>query len=129
MINSTVDDKGVQKLLTDLSRKMVDMSPLMRQIAGIMHNAVEENFQQEGRPKWKPSKRAQIQGGQTFQDAASLASSISQKYTKDSAIVGTNKVYAAIHQFGGKTGSLISHMVQIKATEIVCCLCRSLHWA
>jgi phage gpG-like protein len=34
------------------------MRPLMKEIAGLMHNAVEGNFEQEGRPRWKPSKRA-----------------------------------------------------------------------
>jgi phage virion morphogenesis protein len=33
-----------------------------------------------------------------------LVSSVSSKYDDNSAIVGTNKVYAAIHQFGGKAG-------------------------
>ena len=104
MIKITVDDKQVQTLLTDLSRKVADMSPLMRQIAGIMHSAVEENFKQEGRPRWKPSKRVLKQGGQTLQDTGSLAASISSAYTENSAVVGTNKEYAAIHQFGGKAG-------------------------
>jgi phage virion morphogenesis protein len=76
----------------------------MRQISEIMRDAVEENFEQEGRPKWKPSKRAQKQGGKTLQDTGSLASSISMKFTRNTAVVGTNKKYAAIHQFGGKAG-------------------------
>lgn len=102
MIKITIDDKEVQSLLNSLSRKVTDMSPLMRQIANIMHNdAVEKNFEQEGRPKWKPSKRAQKQGGKTLQDTGQLAASISQQYTSNSAVVGTNKKYAAIHQFGG----------------------------
>lgn len=33
-----------------------------------------------------------------------LATSITSKYDDNSAVVGTNKVYAAIHQFGGNTG-------------------------
>ncbi|MDD3012288.1 MAG: phage virion morphogenesis protein [Candidatus Gastranaerophilales bacterium] len=33
-----------------------------------------------------------------------LASSITSKYANNSAIVGTNKVCAAIHQFGGDAG-------------------------
>lgn len=104
MIKITIDDKEVQKALQSLARKVKDMTPLMRKIAGIMHDAVEENFAQEGRPKWKPSKRAMKQGGKTLQDTGQLAASISQKATSNSALVGTNKKYAAIHQFGGKAG-------------------------
>jgi phage virion morphogenesis protein len=33
-----------------------------------------------------------------------LAASITSNYDESSAIVGTNKAYAAIHQFGGKSG-------------------------
>ena len=33
-----------------------------------------------------------------------LASSITSCYDYESAIVGSNKVYAAIHQFGGNAG-------------------------
>ena len=38
--------------LQRLAQAAVNTSPLMRQIAGIMHDEVEENFAQEGRPKW-----------------------------------------------------------------------------
>jgi len=37
-------------------------------------------------------------------NAGGLASSITSKYDENSAIVGTNKIYAAIHQFGGNAG-------------------------
>lgn len=33
-----------------------------------------------------------------------MAQSITSEYGDDYAIVGTNKVYAAIHQFGGNAG-------------------------
>lgn len=104
MIEIKVDDKEVQNLLKNLANRLQDMRPLMKKLAGIMHDAVEENFQQEGRPKWKPSKRAMKQGGKTLQDTGSLAASISTRYNNNSAVVGTNKKYAAIHQFGGKAG-------------------------
>ena len=43
----------VKETLLASARKGHDMKPLMRRAAGIMHAAVEENFEQEGRPKWK----------------------------------------------------------------------------
>jgi phage virion morphogenesis protein len=104
MIKITIDDREVKKMLRDLASRVKDRRPLMREIAEIMHDAVMENFEQEGRPKWKPSKRAQKQGGQTLQDTGSLAASISSRHDNNSAQVGTNKKYAAIHQFGGKAG-------------------------
>jgi phage virion morphogenesis protein len=104
MIKITIDDRDVQKMLRELAGRVKDRRPLMQELAGIMKDAVDENFEAEGRPKWKPSKRAQKQGGKTLQDTGSLATSISSKYDNNSAQVGTNKKYAAIHHFGGKAG-------------------------
>ncbi len=41
MFTITVDDEGVQKLLGDLIKRGTDLSPVMKVIAGIMHDAVE----------------------------------------------------------------------------------------
>ncbi|HBE44260.1 MAG TPA: phage virion morphogenesis protein [Deltaproteobacteria bacterium] len=111
MIDIKVDDKGVIQLLKRLEQKMGDMTPVMRAIAGIMHDAVEQNFEEEGRPKWKPLSPATIMQrekkghwpGKILQASGQLASSINSRATSNSAIVGTNKKYAAIHQLGGKT--------------------------
>jgi len=43
-------------------------------------------------------------GGMILQDTGQLAASISTSHNRSSATIGSNKVYAAIHQFGGKTG-------------------------
>ncbi len=42
--------------------------------------------------------------GKILQVRGELAASITSHYDQDSAVVGTNKVYAAIHQFGGPAG-------------------------
>lgn len=79
--------------------------PLMRAIAGIMADAVEENFAREGRPEWlglAPATRKRRDGGKILQDSGRLASSIVARAEADSAMVGTNLLYAAIHQFGGE---------------------------
>jgi phage gpG-like protein len=54
LIKIEIDDREVKKLLNNLSSKLKDMSPVMRRVAGIMHDAVEENFEKQGRPNWKP---------------------------------------------------------------------------
>ncbi len=85
-----------------------DASPLMREIAAIMGDEVEENFAQQGRPKWLPFKYppSAKRGGSSaklLQDSGQLASSIQEHSTSNTASVGTNKKYAAIQHFGGKT--------------------------
>lgn len=69
--------------------------------------------QKEGRPeKWTPLAKSTIKQrtkkgywpGKILQIKGDLAASITSKYDDNSAVVGTNKVYAAIHQFGGDAG-------------------------
>jgi phage gpG-like protein len=89
-----------------------------------MLDAVEENFAQEGRPRWQGRKhnltfrvsdkenlrpgwmgakpRAKS-GNKILQKSGRLASSINEHSTNDTAAVGTNVEYAAAHNFGVTT--------------------------
>ncbi|MGA0569644.1 phage virion morphogenesis protein [Variovorax sp. VNK109] len=54
--------------------------------------------------RWKPSARALASGGQTLVNKGAhggLLGSITYRADNESAEWGTNKIYAAIHQFGG----------------------------
>ena len=53
----------------------------------------------DGEP-WEPSRRALEEGGQTLVDSARLRNSITHVASADGVDVGTNVLYAAIHQFG-----------------------------
>ncbi len=99
--------------MQELASRGENLRPLMKNIAGIMATATEDNFKDEGRPdKWvdlseTTKKQRQKIGkypGQILQVSGQLASSISTYYDDNSAIVGSNKVYAAIHQLGGQAG-------------------------
>jgi phage virion morphogenesis protein len=112
-IEIKVDNAEILKALKRLSEKTQNLRPVMRNIAGIMMDSVEENFEQEGRPKWKDlsevtkklrRKEGKWPGKILQKSQAGLAPSISSDYGDDFAIVGTNKVYASIHQFGGPAG-------------------------
>ncbi|MCG6552915.1 MAG: phage virion morphogenesis protein [Candidatus Magnetominusculus sp. LBB02] len=113
MIRIEITNEDIIAKLQALQRRMSDLSPLMAQIAGIMMASVEENFAQEGRPKWaalKPSTlAARAKKGHTgliLQDSGNLAKSMVREFGKNYAAVGTNdkddevKKYAAVHQFG-----------------------------
>lgn len=111
MIEAHIAYRPVIAALRRAAAEMDDKRPLMRSVAGIMFRAVEDNFEQEGRPKWKdltPATKLSRykQGtwpGKILQRSGGLAASIQQQFNSNEAIVGTNKVYAAIHQFGGRT--------------------------
>ena len=47
--------------------------------------------------------RAREEGGQTLTDTGRLRASITHRLGPDEVVIGTNVVYAAIHQFGGQT--------------------------
>ncbi len=80
-------------------------------IAGAMAAAGEairtstlERFSREKDPEdrpWKKSIRAQRDGGKTLSASRDLATSIHVESSAKGVEVGTNKEYAAIHQFGG----------------------------
>lgn len=89
-------------ILDKLAHAAQNRAPLMRSIAGTMESAVLQNFDVGGRPKWLGLKYRQ---GTPLVDTENLMNSITSYYDNDSAEVGTNEPYAAIHQFGGKAGS------------------------
>jgi phage virion morphogenesis protein len=112
-IEIKVDNAEILKVLKRLSEKTQNLRPVMRNIAGIMMDSVEENFAQQGRPKWKDlsevtkklrRKEGKWPGMILQKSQGGLVDSISSEYGDDYAIVGTNKKYAAIHQFGGDAG-------------------------
>lgn len=85
----------------------------MKNIAGIFAFAAEDNFAEEGRPdKWqdlsKVTKKLREKkgkwSGQILQVSGQLASSVNTYYDNDSAVIGSNLEYVAIHQLVGKAG-------------------------
>jgi len=113
MINITIDSKELDHYLKELQSRTSNLSPVMRKISGYMLSAVEENFEKEGRPdEFAPLSRKTIEyraklgkwPGKILQLSGQLAASVSSSYSNTEAIVGTNKAYAAIHQFGGYAG-------------------------
>jgi phage virion morphogenesis protein len=89
--------------------KLNNPTQLMKEIAGDMMNAVNQNFEQDGRPKWQELAKSTIKDrerkgkwpGGLLQRSRGLFNSITKSSDSTTAIVGTNKEYAAIHQLGG----------------------------
>ncbi|VFS44631.1 Putative virion morphogenesis protein [Enterobacter cancerogenus] len=86
--------------LDKLAARCQHREPLMNKVAGIMLDAVDENFVQGGRPAWKPLK---YRDGKPLMNTGRLHGSIEPFADNDQAVVGTNVVYARIHQMGGET--------------------------
>lgn len=81
-----------------------DLSDLMDGLGLYLESSTIERFDTETAPDgsgWTPSRRAREQGGKTLTDSARLKLSISHRSSATDAEVGTNVIYAAIHQYGG----------------------------
>lgn len=96
--------ENISRLLGKVAEKTQNRQDLMADLAETMRLAVDKNFEMEGRPDWqglaRPNKSGKILQGKS----RDLRSKIISKSDNSEAIVGSNKVYAAIHQFGGKAG-------------------------
>jgi len=112
-IEIKIDNKTVNEELLELAKRGENLRPLMKNIAGIFASSTEENFKEEGRPdKWtelaeitkEKRQKKHKWPGQILQVEGQLASSVNTQYDDESAVIGSNQPYAAIHQLGGKAG-------------------------
>lgn len=110
-----VEVEQAKKELRRLRERGADLGPLMPDVAGVMHGAIEEAFEAEADPEtgrsWKPLAEATREArekrghsGKILQETGLLAASFQQQTGSDFAEVSTNLAYAAIHQFGGRAG-------------------------
>lgn len=109
MIKISADTRDLDTIIKSLRRKSQDFSPATAEIAGIMLDAVEENFDKEGRPvAWQPLAPSTIKQrtkegtwpGKKLQRSGDLASSVQPDHDKTSASVSTNKVHGPTQHFG-----------------------------
>lgn len=81
-----------------------DLTPLMTDFGNALETATSLRFEDEQAPDgsaWTKSARAKEDGGKTLTDSSQLKSSVTHEATANSVTVGTNKIYAGVHQFGG----------------------------
>lgn len=113
----SLDDslKEFQQQLLKLGEQAKDLTPIAGAIRNILITSIDRNFSEGGRygtenvfgggsTRWKPSGRAQRDSGQTLVDTGQLAASIQVSVVGNSVQIGTNKVYGAIHHYGGRAG-------------------------
>ncbi|MCS6175862.1 phage virion morphogenesis protein [Shewanella baltica] len=102
----------VLQMLTSLMERLDDLSEPMNDIAAVLESATEGAFEAEADPvtgqAWASLTDAYLkanpkrQGGKILQaSAGGLAASVAADSGDFWAAIGSNKIYAAIHQFGG----------------------------
>jgi len=104
---------GVPKVLKILADNSKDLSDPLNSIKNLLLSSVQENFDDEGRPKkWKDladSTKAARQKknkwpGPILNVEGDLSSSINAQVDGNSILVGSGLPYARIHDLGGMAG-------------------------
>ncbi|KAF7787191.1 hypothetical protein PRUB_a4069 [Pseudoalteromonas rubra] len=109
---SVLTQGNAAQVLAEIADKFNDLSDPMNEIAAIMEGAAEDAFAEERSPvtgePWPTLSENYLKnnpkrvGGQMLQvSAGGLAASIAADSGKLWAEIGSNKPYAAIHNFGG----------------------------
>lgn len=118
-IRVDIDTRPVDALLSDLRRQLTGLRPFYAEAAEILRRSVDKNFATGGRPShWPASGRVKRTGGETLVDTGRLRRSITTRVSDRHASVGTNVVYAAIHQFGGRIGPHVIKPKRARALNI-----------
>ncbi|HWH86353.1 MAG TPA: phage virion morphogenesis protein [Pseudomonas sp.] len=94
----------VERLFAQLKAFARHPKKLMEELAYQGEASTRRRFETETDPdgdKWQKSLRAELFGGKTLTKDGHLADSISSDATDEVAVWGSNRIYAAIHQFGG----------------------------
>lgn len=105
-LNLTVkgDLQRLVKPLRRLQKAGERTAPLLKQVAALGENSTRARFADEETPdgqKWVESLRKQLNGGKTLTKDGHLGDSITHDASDSEARWGSNRIYAAIHQFGG----------------------------
>ncbi|MGE4302448.1 MAG: phage virion morphogenesis protein [Novosphingobium sp.] len=99
-------DKRIELALGGLIDAFGDLTPLMEGFGSTLESFVTDRFQTETAPdgsKWKPSQRAKEDGGKTLTirgASGGLSGSIHSIASAARVEVGTNKIYAGVHNDG-----------------------------
>lgn len=112
-IEIKIDEGEVLDYLEEYASKVKKLKPILRQVSHVMLEDIDENFETEGANQgkkwkdwsdsWKERRKKLGRGkGRILQLEGELRESFTRKVDASSVVVGTNKDYAAIHNFGGK---------------------------
>jgi len=97
--------------LAALEGRLIDLRPALAEIGEVVVSQTQDSFERQQSPAgepWEPSQRAMAQGGRTLVDTGQLLAALSLEVMPDEVAVGVAKVYAAVHQLGGKAGRGLS---------------------
>lgn len=102
-LHVALGDAEAQAVLGRLRALAGNLTPMWQEIGDSLVTSTAMRFETGRGPggvPWKPSRRAQREGGRTLIDSGILRASINRAADADGVTIGTNTRYAAVHQFG-----------------------------
>lgn len=110
-VRISVDDRLVQQVLAQLAARSNDLTPAMDEIGGMLVASVQSRFERAAGPDgaaWPPLSAATLlrrgAGARPLRHTGRLYGSITHRADRRQVEVGSNVIYAAIHQLGGQAG-------------------------
>lgn len=97
-----VDEMGALQAIQGVEQRLTHLTPVLEDIRERMIDSIQRNFDAGGRPTaWPVSQRARQESGKTLIRTARLKNSLTGQVQSNRVTLGTNMLYARIHQFGG----------------------------
>ncbi|MDE0203980.1 MAG: phage virion morphogenesis protein [Rhodospirillaceae bacterium] len=108
-ISVEIEDAALRAALMRIAAVLASPSAVMDQIGRYLVASTLRRFERERAPDgspWLKSARALAEGGRTLTDTGRLRGSIAHTVTEGGRAVevGSDVLYAAIHQLGGRAG-------------------------
>lgn len=97
------DLANIESKLKSLANITNNLKPAFNEIGDYLVSETTQRFKDSTAPdgsKWGSVKR----GDKPLINKGRLRDSINHQTTNDSVVIGTNLIYAVIHQFGGQAG-------------------------
>ncbi|RIK92491.1 MAG: phage virion morphogenesis protein [Proteobacteria bacterium] len=116
-LHITIDDAAVKGALTRLIAAGQSLHAPMDEIGASLLASTQQRFEEGKSPTgtpWKPSIRASRDGGVTLVDRGHLSDSMTHRASDTEVEVGTNVLYAAVHQFGATINAKTSKGLRFK---------------
>ena len=105
------DTLAATRALAGIQQRLGDKGRLLRSAGLLLLRSIDRNFQAGGRPKkWAPRspgyglRMRKVGKEKTLIVSGNLMNSITSQVEGDKLVVGSNLVYARIHQKGGMAG-------------------------
>lgn len=100
----TVNDAKARQAISRLISGIANIAPILDDVGESLTTSTKRRFEAGRSPDgraWPVSIRAKKEGGKTLVDRGRLLASITYRASGNQLSIGSNVIYAAIHQFGG----------------------------